>query len=616
MLSTDGEPVNGNSANGDVVNGNPANGDATNGKHVDQQFTLKDETVENQRPLKVIVVGAGFSGILAAIRIPEKLRNVELVVYEKNEGVGGVWWMNKYPGLACDIPSHSYQYTFAPNARWTNLYAPGREIQQYLQGVADRFGATRFIKTSRKVESCEWDPKEKQWTVRVTKTDTGETFEDKAHFVIAARGQLNQVNWPDIPGLDKFQGKLLHSAEWDEEYDFRNKRVGVIGNGSSAIQIIPNLQKIEGVKLTCFMRSPTWISPAFGDASMIKMGLDPKKTGFTEEQREAFFNDPDYYLKTRKVIEDDGNLIHDSTIRGTEMHRTFMESYKAHMTAKLGAKRPELLKTLIPSFSPGCRRLTPGTGFLEALCEDNVEVLTAAGGNDDRIATVTETGVRLASGREIELDALACATGFRVSAPPDFAVVGRDGQTLAQRWTPYPESYLSVAVDGFPNYLMMFGPNSAIGFGSLTKILEAEIDYIVKVLRKMQREDYATIEPKKERVADFSEYTDVYFRNTVYTEKCKSWYRSEAGYGDRIIGLWPGSTLHALEVLRSPRWEDFVYESADPSPNALRWLGNGWSITQKGGGDPSWYLNPEEVEVPMEKRPEDNPRYNKRPWSY
>lgn len=310
----------------------------------------------------------------------------------------------------------------------------------------------------------------------------------------------------------------------------------------------------------------------------------------------------------RKVIEDGGNLIHDSTIRGTEMQKQFVDEFTATMKQRL-AKKPELFNAIIPTFAPGCRRLTPGKGYLEALTEDNVEV------TNESIVEVTETGVKLASGRQVEVDALACATGFRTSAPPNFEVVGKDGLTLAQRWKPHPESYMSMMVDGFPNYLMMFGPNSAIGFGSLTKILENECDFCVKVLRKMQKEDYATIEPKPERVRDFQQYVGAYFSNTVYMDKCKSWYRSEGGQGNWIIGLWPGSTLHALDALRSPRWEDFVYESADPTGNGLRWLGNGWSITQTQG-DQSWYINPEEVDWPKEGKPEENPRFQARPWSH
>lgn len=311
------------------------------------------------------------------------------------------------------------------------------------------------------------------------------------------------------------------------------------------------------------------------------------------------------------MIEDDGNTIHDSTIQGSEMQKFLVKTFREDMSRRLAAK-PELFNTIVPTFSPGCRRLTPGVGFLESLTRDNVEVVSGGA-----IASVDEMGVTLSTGRRVELDALACATGFRVSAPPPFEVVGRGGRTLAERWTPHPESYLSVAVDGFPNYFMMFGPNSAIGFGSLTKILEAETDYVVRLIRKLQKEDYATMEPRPERVRDFSEYCDEYFKDKVYSDRCKSWYRSDGGRGDKIIGLWPGSTLHALEALRAPRWEDFVYEHVDDAArrNPLRWLGNGWSETQKNG-DPSWYINPDEVEVPCGNKPEENPRYKARPWAY
>lgn len=162
---------------------------------------------------------------------------------------------------------------------------------------------------------------------------------------------------------------------------------------------------------------------------------------------------------------------------------------------------------------------------------------------------------------------------------------------------------------------MLFGPNTTIGFGSLNRILEAQVDYVVSVIRKLQKEDYASIEPKPERVRDFVAFVDAYFKDTVYLDKCKSWYRSEGGTGNRIVALWPGSTQHAVETLRGPRWEDWVYEDADKSGNGLRWLGNGWSLTQTEG-DPSWYLNPEEIEFPWEGKPEKNPKYKSKPWSH
>lgn len=285
------------------------------------------------------------------------------------------------------------------------------------------------------------------------------------------------------------------------------------------------------------------------------------------------------------------------------------------MRSRLAA-RPEIAEFLIPSFAVGCRRATPGPGYLEALIESNVEFIT------DPISAVNSSGVSLKSGRQVDLDCLVCATGFNTSTAPPFAVYGKDGLALKDRFTPYPEAYLSLAVDGFPNFFMMLGPNSAIGSGSLTMILESEGDYIVKCIRKLQKEDYASMTVKKKLVTDWSEYCLTYFQNTVYTDQCSSWYKSEGGKGARVTGLWPGSTLHALEALRAPRWEDFEWESVEGEDNTMRWLGNGWSVTQTEsddgngyGGDPAWYLEPRFQSIPVEGTPEEDPYYQMRPFS-
>lgn len=400
----------------------------------------------------------------------------------------------------------------------------------------------------------------------------------------------------------------MHSAAWNETYDFRNKRIGVIGGGSSSIQIVPSLQKVEGALLTCFIRSKAWISNPFGDNVMLQLGLDPKTIQFSSEQIKEFETNPDKYLKFRKIIEADGNSIHASSFRDSDMQKGAVEAFRAMMKERL-SKKPEIAEWLIPSFAVGCRRLTPGPGYLEALVEKNVNYMP------DPIAEITPEGVKLQNGVEIPLDALVCATGFNPSAPPPFGVMGQRGITLQDKFRPFPQTYLTLATDGFPNFFMMLGPNSAIGSGSLTMILETEGDYIVKCIRKLQKDCYASMAPKPERVADFTEYVGEYFKNTVYMDECNSWYRSEGGKGDRISGLWPGSTMHALEALRAPRWEDFKYESL--YENQLSWLGNGWSVTQEeGGGDMAWYLEPSEVDVPKEGRPEEADFNKLRPWSY
>ncbi|KAI1114209.1 flavin-binding monooxygenase [Nemania sp. NC0429] len=584
-------------------------------------FSIKDEPLDGHRRMKVRVIGAGYCGIYLGIRIPQRLRNVDLEIYDKNEGVGGTWWVNTYPGVACDVPAHVYQYTFNPNPDWSSFYAPGREICAYLRDTAERFGAMRFIKLSHEVMSCKWDDEIKRWILDIRRADTGEIFQDDADVLIGARGNLSNPSWPDIPGLEDFTGEVMHSAIWNRDYNFKDKRIGIIGNGSSAIQIVPNLQKVDGAQLSCFVRSKTWILNPFGDAIMEELGLDPKKLDFSPEQRQILAQDPDNFFNFRKTIAWDGNTKHEFTLRGSQMQRAAVAHLHEAMQQRLAVK-PEIAEFLIPSFSIGCRRATPGPGYLEALCQSNVDFIT------DGIGAVTPSGVKLESGREVALDVLVCATGFQTSKAPPFPIIGRGDLTLASRFTPFPEAYLSVAVDSFPNYFMMLGPNSAIGAGSLNVILEAEGDYIVKCIRKLQKEDYATMTVKPERVRDWREFCHEYFKETVYTDECNSWYKSSGGRGDRIIGLWPGSCLHAIEALRAPRWEDFDWESRDgPGANPLRWLGNGWSVThmkadeaqgsgQEYQGDPTWYLEPLLLDVPLEQRPEEDREFKMRPFSH
>jgi hypothetical protein len=328
----------------------------------------------------------------------------------------------------------------------------------------------------------------------------------------------------------------------------------------------------------------------------------------SSEQRKEFATNPQKFLEFRKAIEADGNTIHGISFKGSDIQNAAVEEFRNMMKQRL-TKKPEIVDALTPSFAVGCRRLTPGPGYLEALVEDNVEFVS------DKIASISPNSVVLENGRNIEIDALICATGFNAGAPPPFHIYGKKGISLQKKFTPHPETYLSVAVDGFPNFFMMLGPNSAIGSGSLTMMIETEGDYIIKCIRKLQKEDYSFMMPKPERVQDFTEYCEEYFKKTVYVDECNSWYRSDGGRGKRITGLWPGSTLHCLETLRAPRWEDFEYESR--AENRLRWLGNGWSVTQlEGGGDPAWYLEPGFFNVPVEGRPEEDAEFKRRPFSH
>lgn len=247
-------------------------------------FAPKDAPIENQRRLKVRVIGAGYSGIYLGIRIPQRLRNIDFQIYDKNQGVGGTWWVNRYPGTsiptfhllltpllntnlgcACDVPSHSYQYSFEPNPNWSSFYAPQAEICSYLHRVADKYGVMRFVRLQHEVQSCLWDAEAKKWRLEVKDLQSGKLLEDEADVLISAKGNLSDPAWPAIHGLESFEGQTMHSAQWKDDYEFNNKKIGVIGNGSSAIQIVPKLQNIDGTQLSCFVRSKTWITNPFGD---------------------------------------------------------------------------------------------------------------------------------------------------------------------------------------------------------------------------------------------------------------------------------------------------------------------------------------------------------------
>lgn len=302
-------------------------------------------------------------------------------------------------------------------------------------------------------------------------------------------------------------------------------------------------------------------------------------------------------------------------MKDSQMQKLAREDLIALMRKKLESK-PHIFESLLPDFGVACRRLTPGPGYLEALTEDNVEFINAP------ISRATETGLVLQGSEEKKLDILVCATGFQTSAPPPFPVIGTNGQTMQQRFEPYAETYLSLATDGFPNYFMMLGPNAAIGTGPLTTMIERTGDYIVKCIRKLQKEGISSMEPKAARVKDFSKIIDEYFKGTVYLDGCSSWYKNKGGRGDRITGVWPGSALHAMETLRSPRWEDFDYvyseDGAGKEGNRLAWLGDGWSAAQvdPGEGELAHFLQPELIDIPSEPFPEDTPVFRMLPFSH
>lgn len=314
---------------------------------------------------------------------------------------------------------------------------------------------------------------------------------------------------------------------------------------------------------------------------------------------------PEKYHEFRKLVEMELNAVHGFSLKGSQLSDMARQSFTDLMKSRL-TKKPELPDLLLPEFAPGCRRLTPGPGFLEALCEDNVNVHFAS------VKSIIPTGMILSNGEELKCDVIVCATGFNPMAAPPFPVIGLDGKSLRERFEPFPEAYMSLATDGFPNFFSVIGPNSGVGSGSLTKIMEAITEYIIKCFRKLQKEDIKAMHISPRRVQNWNGYARAYFDKTVFMDHCQTLYRKN----DRIIGLWLGGTLHAIEVLRSPRWEDFEYVYDDTNANRLGWAGNGWTELQLSGGDISYYIEPEYVDQPAAPYPEKTRKWQTVPFGY
>ncbi|KAJ5604787.1 hypothetical protein N7510_009941 [Penicillium lagena] len=558
-----------------------------NGFH-EPLFTFQDHPVDQGRPIRVVIIGAGLSGIALYIRLLQYVPSASITIFEKNPCVGGTWYENRYPGVACDIPSHVYQYTFEPNKEWSKFFAPGAEILNYVQGVAKKYGVDQKVKYNTAVTRVEWSESQGVWTVTANHSENGSTskIETKAEVLISAVGFLNNWKWPSVEGLLDFEGKLLHSANWDASWDYTGKKIALLGCGSSAIQILPHLEKKCPVVYN-FIRSGTWISQPFGSRftdDILSGSKEPGNYSYTPAEIERFKSDPEYYQKFRKDMESSINGDYPCLFPGTEEEKQGTQKIQNIMKTKLASK-PGLYEALEPNFVPGCRRLTPGPGYLEALVNDNVQLIKSP------ITKVVRNGVVTADGKVWEVDGIACATGFDASHMPRFPVIGRNGVSLSTAWKDHASAYLSHSVRGFPNYFIVGGPNSATGGGSLLLILESVIGYIIKAVQKISREHIMAMEVKQSALDSWSTYLDNYFPRTVHVDRCSSWYKING----KIIGLYPGSSLHAMKTMEHPRWEDYEYSNIG-SHDAMEWLGNGWTREDVKRGNLGQYLD--RVDIP------------------
>ncbi|KAJ5808608.1 hypothetical protein N7474_009877 [Penicillium riverlandense] len=553
---------------------------------------LLGEPWSNDQPFKVIVMGAGAAGIDFLHHAPKALAglNVQIKCFEKNADVGGTWYENRYPGCACDGPSPSYQFAWRPNPDWSKYYCGSPEIWQYLKGIVLDEGLDQYIQLQTKIVKASWDDTKSKWILVVS--NATKQWEEECDVFLNGTGFLNHWKWPNIAGIDTFKGRLFHTAAYEEGYDLKGKRVAVIGSGSSGVQVVASIYP-EVSKLYTWVRSPTWITAGFAQKFA---GPDGANLEYSEEQKAEWRRHPEKYREYRKVIEDEINLRFKGVLRNTaESHNGNEFSYK-EMYRKLNGD-PRLVDKIIPKdFNVGCRRPTPGNGYLEALVGEKTTTFT------ETISCITPKGFKDHTGQEYECDVIICATGFDTSFRPRFPVVGINGVSLAERWEKVPESYMGIAAPSMPNYFMFTGPFTPVAQGAILPILTSMSNYFLKVIEKMYKQHIRRMTPKESVIEDFMDHSRAYLQRTCWADPCKSWFKQ--GKADGPIVMWPGSRLLFFEAVKDPQWED--YEIEYRSGNRFGFFGSGFVPYEFGAaGESSPYLNGDFVHALPRKEVEE-----------
>ena len=478
-------------------------------------------TMRSERSLRLLIIGAGPAGIMAAIRL-QQAGFSDVVIYEKAAQLGGTWRDNTYPGVACDVPSHLYCYSFAPNPDWSRRFAPGGEILEYLSQVADRYGVARRIRCSQEVTRCEYF--DGRWHVETKGGDW-----DTADVVIAATGVTHHPRMPDIAGLHSFDGPMFHSARWDHSTMLEGRRIGVIGAGSTAVQIVAALAERVGA-LTLFQRTAQWIAPQ-------------ENPSYDETERAHFRTHPEVMRHMRaEFARGFAENFSDAVIDvSSPQLRALEEACRTHLETEV--RDPVLREQLRPNYRPACKRLIVSSEFYPAMQRPNVALVT------DAIESVERRGVRTRDGRLHELDVLVLATGFRTDRfmrPTE--VIGHEGRRLDDRWSQRPDAYLSVAIPGFPNFFMLNGPNSPVGNFSLIEVAELQMAYVLRLIALLRAGHCREISPTERALQALEAERIAATRNTVWVTGCRSWYLDDRG----IPASWPWTMQRFREVMAAP----------------------------------------------------------------
>ncbi len=481
-----------------------------------------------ERNLEVIVLGAGMAGILAGIKLQERGYR-QIRIYEKADRIGGTWRENTYPGLTCDVPSHHYTYSFERNPDWTRHFPPGQEIQDYFERTCRKYGIDKLLRFNEEATAAHY--RDGRWQL-----EFASGHRDSADVLIAATGVLHKPRYPHIEGLDRFRGDLFHSARWDHSAALDGRRIGVIGMGSTGVQIISALAG-RAALLEHYVRTPQWIMPT-------------ENAPYTEQERALFRAEPEALAREMNVEEYNDSverytqaIVDPDSPGGQFLAQACLENLEQSVTD------PVLREQLRPDHKALCKRLIFSPDYYRAIQHPDSRLVT------EPIARVEETGILTADGELHELDLIALATGFHADTfMRPMNITGRNGADLEDLWAKSPRAYLAISLPDFPNLFMLNGPNGPVGNFSLIDIAEHQWHYIDQLLERLRKGEASEICPSREAMDEFEQARGEAAKKTIwYTGGCHSWYLNDEG----IPASWPWNYSRFVAEMNEPDWAAF-----------------------------------------------------------